>query len=737
MNNRIYEPVNAAISYMEKGYCPIPVEAKSKKPINKEWQKLKISQEEAPEYFSNNSNIGIVLGTASGNLVDVDLDHPDAVLFASHFFPETNSVFGRPSNPSSHKLYKVDNPQSTKQFKTDRHGMIVELRSNGAQTVFPGSIHESGEFISFERDEEPADVTWDDLSYSVRNVALSTVLYGVWKKGNRHTLALSAAGFLAVHGVSIDDAMHIIETIAIVSGDEELDDRLEAVRTTYAAHEKGTSISWKNDLESILGKETSYSIQKWMPCVSKIAESNGVYPSVSEFSDAGLSDVFAKENVNNLIWSGSDKCWYEKQRQIYQRVDPVIVQGKGKRFLQNYSRTRGYTSRDILSKSRIDAVVALSRNHLWRDAATFDTDPELLGLSNGSILNIRTGGNEYDPESIVTNRSGVTFDYSAKCPNFEKFLNRIFNNDQEIISFLQRAIGYSLTGHVSEQVAFILVGKGANGKSTLLNILQIVFGEYATTTPMQTLMDKGNPSHQTNDLAALKGRRFVVASEGERDQKLAENKIKLMTGGDTIKARFMYGDYFEYIPKFKLWMGINNLPNVTASDDAIWRRLCIIEFPVQIPKDEQDPNLLKNLRDELSGIFNWALEGYQEWSKNGLQTPEKVMRFTNSFREENDEIGQWISCCCTTSNKSASTPVKDLHASYQLWAIQSGKEPMVISSFGKELSRKGFGEKRYNKGNKRIGISLIEDDDGEGSYQNLVDSFMKDVGVKSTQSFNS
>ncbi len=224
---------------------------------------------------------------------------------------------------------------------------------------------------------------------------------------------------------------------------------------------------------------------------------------------------------------------------------------------------------------------------------------------------------------------------------------------------------------------------------------------------MQTLMEQSKFGNQTNDLASLVGKRLVVASEGERDQTLAENKIKLMTGGDRIKCRHLYQDYFEFTPVFKLWLATNNFPSISGSDDAIWRRLRIIDFPVSIPPEEQNPDLAKNLLAELPGILNWALAGHRIWKQEGLQIPDSVTSSTKNYRNENDVIGQWLNSCCIVGMGGV-TPMAGLYASYASWCVKSGFEPMSNEAFGKELTRKGFENVKGRDGNKRKGIILLD-----------------------------
>jgi putative DNA primase/helicase len=283
--------------------------------------------------------------------------------------------------------------------------------------------------------------------------------------------------------------------------------------------------------------------------------------------------------------------------------------------------------------------------------------------------------------------------------------HQIFAGDNELIAFVQRAVGYTLTGSVSEQCLFILIGTGANGKSTFLTTLQKLFGDYAASIPMQSLMDQRNGSQQTNDLAYLVGKRFVAASEGERGQKLAESKVKLMTGGDRIVCRQLYRDYIEFDPQFKVWLATNNLPNIAGTDDAIWRRIMVIPFPVTIPPEERDKTLLDRVIQELPGICNRAMEGLIEWRQQGLNPPPRILQSTGNYRDDNDTVGQWIESACVQEPGLRST-MKELYESYKLWCENSGVDAMQNTCFGKELTRRRFQAFKGRSGNGRLGIGL-------------------------------
>ena len=706
-NSSIYHNTQEiAAEYTKRGYSIIPVRLKGKNPTVPEWQNLRLGLEDIDSLFREPINIGVLLGDASGGLVDIDLDDDDAAQFAPGFLPHTNMVFGRKSRPASHRLYRISNPGKPRKLSASSVGTIVELRSTGQQTVFPGSVHETGESITFEQDGEPGETTREALDRGIQKIALATVLSKKWVGGNRHSLALNMAGFLQKCGWQQEEVEHLVSAVTKKAGDAEAQDRLNAVRSTFEAARLGKLVSGRAALVDSLDDATVRDFEKWLGVQGSKA-SSVASDLIDLATDAGCADVFATEHDGSLIYSDSQSQWYLKNNQIFEPVSSEIVQGIAKRFLQEMAVSNpSAQSKALLSRGRINAVRELSRSQLRANTELFDTNKNIVGCPNGSLLGLDDGRPLHgEASSIVTRKLGTSFSSEAKCPIWETFLDTIFDGNDEVIKFLQRSVGYSLSGSTSEQVLFILVGKGANGKSTFLRALTQFMGDYGATLPMQTLMDQTFGSSQTNDLASLIGKRFVSASEGEASQKLAESKIKLMTGGDRIKCRQLYKDFFEFDPQFKLWLATNNLPAVSGSDEAVWRRIRVVEFPVSIPADKQDRDLTNKLIAELPGILNWAIEGYHNWRKNGLCAPDQVERATTCYRDENDIVQQWINACCAPIANHA-TSMKALYEFYSAWCEQSGIEPKPNSIFGKELNRKGFEISKRKEGNYRTGLAL-------------------------------
>lgn len=269
--------------------------------------------------------------------------------------------------------------------------------------------------------------------------------------------------------------------------------------------------------------------------------------------------------------------------------------------------------------------------------------------------------------------------------------------NQELISFLQRSVGYSLTGDTSEQCLFILHGSGANGKSTFLQTIASILGDYAMSTPTETLLVKPRGAIPS-DVARLKGARFVTASEAEAEQRLAESLIKRMTGGvDSISVRFLYQEWFDLEPTHKIFLGTNHKPLITGSDNAIWRRIRLVPFEVTIPEPERDKNLFQKLKNEAEGIFAWAVQGCILWRKHGLEEPEEVRAATDNYREEMDTQAEFIKDRCVV-RADVKISRKDLFDAYTAWCQENGQTQVNNKSFVAGMRDRGFMDCRTGKG---------------------------------------
>ena len=280
------------------------------------------------------------------------------------------------------------------------------------------------------------------------------------------------------------------------------------------------------------------------------------------------------------------------------------------------------------NEAKIKAMLNVARYQVGIVATpeTFDSNPHLIGVTNG-VVDLRTGTfRSAAKEDYITKQLGVAYDPNATCPTWERFLSRVLNDDLEQISYIQRAVGYSLSGGVSESFLFFLYGMGQNGKSIFAELLQLLFGDYGlkTTSELYTL-DRHGKEPET-EKARLVGKRFVTGSETEEGSKLAESRVKDMTGGDTMTGRNLYCPPFNFKPSHKIWIYGNHRPDIRGNDDGIWRRIKLIPFLVKIPDGEKDGNLPLKLAAELPGILNWAIAGHSVLLRDAARYGPRVRR---------------------------------------------------------------------------------------------------------------
>ncbi|AHG92147.1 phage/plasmid primase, P4 family (plasmid) [Gemmatirosa kalamazoonensis] len=367
------------------------------------------------------------------------------------------------------------------------------------------------------------------------------------------------------------------------------------------------------------------------------------------------------------------------------------------------------------SNGRIGAMIerAQCEEGIPARPTDFDADPDLLTLANGT-LDLRTGRlRPHAREDRITKLVDIRLEADARCPTWLAFLERIMGGDQDMIGFLQRAIGYSLTGHTREQCMFLMHGTGSNGKSKFLQVLRWLVGDAAVAADFATFLDRGRDSGPRNDVARLLGARVVTASEANEGQRLAEGLIKSVTGDDVVSARYLYSEAFEFKPTFKLWLAANHKPVVRGTDDGIWRRVRLVPFEVTIPPEEQDHELDAKLQGELPGILGWALDGCLAWRRGRLQPPERVLLATASYRAESDVLGAWIAECCVREDGAADA-ASSLYASYKKWAENGGEYVMSQTLFGRRLEERGITKELRGTGAQRLvwrrGVRLASQD---------------------------
>ena len=367
----------------------------------------------------------------------------------------------------------------------------------------------------------------------------------------------------------------------------------------------------------------------------------------------------------------------------------------------------------------IAAGLKLSKHALLTEYGALNADPWRFNVQNGT-LDLRTGAlRPHDPADLITFLAPVAFDPTARCPTWERFLCEVFAGDRDLVAFLQRAVGWSLTGVVKERALFFLYGDtGKNGKTTLVETLMKLVGAsgeasygYGRKVGADTFMKSKNPEDNQRKAATLAGPRFVCTSEVDEEHRLNEQLIKDITGGDTLEGRRLYQEAFTFKPQFKPWMYGNHKPEIRGTDDAIWSRVRLVPFDVSF-KGREDLNLADKLEAELSGILNWAIRGCLDWQCHGLQPPAKVQAATQAYREEMDVFGPFIRECCIV-HRNSEVLSSQLWAAYRNWCTTNGVKEESQTKLGKYLTHKGFLLKKTSGKIKRLGIGLVVLESGE------------------------
>ena len=412
-----------------------------------------------------------------------------------------------------------------------------------------------------------------------------------------------------------------------------------------------------------------------------------------------------------FVWS-SDRWQVDNTGQIGRVAEKVVRhlhdEGRSKSDPALYRAMKQWAEASE-SEARINAMISLGRS---RDgipvlADAFDQHSFLLNCPNGTV-DLMTGClGPHVRSHLHTKRTGSEYDPDAQCPTWDRFLRRILAEDEEMIGFLQRAVGYAATGSVREQVLFFLHGSGGNGKSTFLEAIHEVLGDYAMTVNADLLIAKTNEDHPTG-LADLQGNRFAATFEVEDGKRLAEALIKSITGSDRIKARRMRQDFYEFAPTHKLFLAANHRPEVRGTDNGIWRRIKLLPFTVEISEEEKDRSLPEKLRFEAPGILAWIVRGCLEWQRIGLAEPAMVMEATQDYRSEMDALGNFLEECCEQGGELR-CPTAELYGVYCKWCTRMGTKPLSSNKLGRRLSDRGFGIDKGHGVAKRTGLRPRED----------------------------
>jgi putative DNA primase/helicase len=436
-----------------------------------------------------------------------------------------------------------------------------------------------------------------------------------------------------------------------------------------------------------------------------------------EFSDESLALEFATRHADDLRYVHAWGKWLHWTRTKWATDDTLLAFDHARLICREASQRAVKVNRKsgakiaamITSAQKVAAIERLAKadRRLAATVDQWDIEPFILNTPSG-VVDLRTG--RLRPHRQADHCTKATAigpaDVGTPCPQWLRFLDRVTDGDGELIGFLQRVAGYALTGSTKEHALFFAYGTGRNGKGVFINTLTRIMADYAEIGSMDTFTASSVSQHST-DLAKLRGARLVTAQETEEGRRWAEAKIKAMTGGDPITARFMRQDFFTFEPAFKLVIAGNHKPGLRGVDEAIRARFNLIPFNVTIPPAERDLDLPDKLRAEWPAILRWMIEGCVEWQRDGLQPPAAVKAATDDYLDAEDAFGLWLAEDCTRSARAWENSTV-LYEAWVRWADRNGEHPGRSKNFSQTLEARGFEKSREAGTGKRgfTGIAL-------------------------------
>jgi len=466
--------------------------------------------------------------------------------------------------------------------------------------------------------------------------------------------------------------------------------------------------------------------------VFKVAQQHGFKFPEGYFglTDIGNAQRLSMHYGHRLRWHRASKSWLVWDGMRWKKDDTEMPQAFAKETALTMMKQGVESGNAKLLKhahtsaqsSKIDAMLKLAKDKLAVIGSNLDSNPYLLNCLNGTV-DLRTGKlRPHNPEDLITRLAPVNFNPFAPASRFTKFLSEIFAGSNQLITFVQRFMGYSITGSVKEEKMVICHGGGSNGKSTLIGAIQAVIGDYSHATDPTLLVSKRQEG-ASEDVHKLKGVRFASTIETDEGVQLSEAKVKHLTGGDKLTARPLFGHLEEFEPTHKIWLATNHLPRIKGQDAAIWRRLILVPFSVSALdpiKDAdkiadmrsqgktpliKDKDLKERLKEEYEGILSWLIQGCLDWQREGLAEPSEVMVATTVYKDNEDTLAKFIDDRCYVE-ADASATASNLRNAYIQWCRSNGEAEINQDAFKRRLKDKGFTHKKTKECNRWLGIGL-------------------------------
>lgn len=439
-------------------------------------------------------------------------------------------------------------------------------------------------------------------------------------------------------------------------------------------------------------------------------------------SDAGNAELLVHLYGSIIRYNHTEEKWYIWNGNYWQSDDGNKINEYAKKSAKYRQQQAIMINDTSIKKKEMDFAIKSEDYHkiiacinsaktieaVSTRANDWNVDTLSLQCENGLLLlNAKIQFIKGKPEFMVSKSTRITYDKDEICPLWEKSILEIFSNDEEMVRYFQRCVGYTLTGQTNEQKFFLLYGTGANGKSVIFEILKGLLGDYAINTRFDTFERKYNK--QSNEIARLHNYRLVTANESGDTKKLDSELLKEVTGGDRVTGRFLYKESFDFSPQFKLWLASNSLPTVTDLSLGFWRRLQIIPLLEKFIGEKADLHLVDKLKSELSGILNWAINGFEQYAKKGLNPPKKVINAVDEYKSDSDIVSKFVAEC-VIENKDNVVTAKYLYQCFAKWYDEnySGK-PISQIMFGKRMGTIGHKSEKIGGVKKYIGIKVTNE----------------------------
>jgi putative DNA primase/helicase len=677
-----------------RGWRIVPVKTRHKIPLVKDWPTEGTDDIEQlgrwAEQFPH-CNWGIVTGKASA-LIVIDVDGPEGRESVANLarqgltLPSTLAVTTGREDGGEHLYYRMPVGIDIRNDQSGKIGPHIDVRATGGFVVCVPSIHASGKPYAYVKpDAQMADVpVWviDRLVARVPPGAPGPKAAKAVGQGSRTRSLVSLAGTMNKKGASCE---------AII-----------------AALLEENATRCEPPLPELKVRAIADEILRRYPVRSgsDMAQEDGRPP---EFSDDSLALKFTERYGDDHRFTAAWGRWSEWDGRAWKQDRTSLVFDLARAVCRDESSSclSDRLAQRIASCSTVFAVERLARADRRHAASTeqWDSNPWLLNTPGG-VIDLRTGAlRPANREDYMTKMTAGA--PGGECPLFHSFLSRVTDGDEELQRFMQRMCGYCLTGETREHALFFLYGTGANGKSVFLNTISGLMGDYAKTAPMEAFIASANEHHPT-DIAGFQGARLVTSAETEDGRCWAKSKLKALTGGDRISARFMRQDYFEYAPQFKLMVAGNQKPRLHTVDEAMRRRFNLLPFTTTIPALQRDAELTEKLRAEWGGILQWMIAGCLDWQSRGLQAPRAVRDATEDYFTAEDAIGRWIEDCCQRE-RTYEAAKAELFQSWSAWCALNQEPAGTMRPFVDNLEARGFRSTRTSSVRLLIGLRLVTD----------------------------